>query len=51
MKKMLNLSEDKRKAMGKAGRQKITNQFDENIVIKKYLKIISQILKKEHNEN
>ncbi len=46
MEKMLNLSEDKRKAMGKAGRQKITNQFDENIVIKKYLKIISQILKK-----
>jgi len=51
MEKMLNLSEDKRRAMGKAGRQKIINQFDENIVIKKYLKIISQILKKEHNEN
>jgi len=48
---MLNLSEDKRRAMGKAGRQKIISQFDENIVIKKYLKIISQILKKEHNEN
>lgn len=41
MEKMLNLPEDKRKAMGKAGREKIIKEFDERIVIEKYLKAIS----------
>ena len=41
MEKMLNLSEDKRKAMGKAGRKKMIKEFDERIVIEKYLEVIS----------
>ena len=41
MEKMLNLSEDKRKEMGKAGRKKMIKEFDERIVIEKYLEAIS----------
>jgi len=41
MEKMLNLSEDKRKEMGKAGREKMIKEFDERIVIEKYLEAIS----------
>ena len=44
MEKMLNLSKDKRKAMGKAGREKMIKQFDENIVINRYLETIDKIL-------
>ena len=41
---MINLSDDERKAMGKAGREKIVKEFDEKIVIGKYLKSIKEIL-------
>jgi len=44
MEMMLNLSEDERVAMGKAGREKIVKEFDEKIVIDKYLKSIGEIL-------
>ena len=44
MEKMLNLSEEERIAMGKAGREKTLNEFDEKIVIDKYLKSIKEIL-------
>ena len=43
MEKMLNLSEDERKVMGKAGRKKMIKQFDESIVINKYLEAIQKI--------
>lgn len=42
---MLNLTNEQRKEMGKAGRKKILQQFDEKIVINKYLDAIKDILK------
>jgi glycosyltransferase involved in cell wall biosynthesis len=45
MEMMLNLSDDERKVMGKAGREKIVKEFDEKIVINKYLESIKEILK------
>ena len=45
MEKMLNLSEENRALMGKKGREKIVKEFDEKIVINKYLETISQILR------
>jgi len=44
MEKMLNLSEKKRLEMGKKGREKIINEFDEKIVINKYLEVIKGLL-------
>ncbi|MCD4667123.1 MAG: glycosyltransferase family 4 protein [Sulfurimonas sp.] len=44
MEMMINLSEDERKAMGNAGREKIVKEFDEKIVINKYLSSIKEIL-------
>lgn len=43
MMKMIEIGEDKRKQMGKAGRQKILTEFDEKILITKYLGIIDEI--------
>ena len=45
MEKMLKLSEEKRINMGKAGREKIIKEFDEKIVINKYLETIEKLLK------
>jgi glycosyltransferase involved in cell wall biosynthesis len=44
MNKMLLLSDDKRRIMGKKGRLKVEQEFDENIVIKKYLLTIEFLL-------
>lgn len=44
MEMMTNLSDEEREAMGKAGREKIVKEFDEKIVIDKYLKTIEDIL-------
>lgn len=44
MEMMLNLPEDERKLMGKAGRVKMINEFDERIVIGKYLEAMKEIL-------
>ena len=41
---MINLSDDERKIMGQAGREKIVKEFDEKIVIDKYLDSIKEIL-------
>ena len=41
---MINLSDDERIIMGKAGREKIVKEFDERIVINKYLESIKEIL-------
>ena len=43
MEMMLNLSEEKRKSMGEAGRAKMINEFDERIVIGKYLDSLKQL--------
>jgi len=44
MKKMIEIGEDRRKQMGKAGRQKVLNEFDEKKVISKYMEIIEDLL-------
>jgi glycosyltransferase involved in cell wall biosynthesis len=50
MEMMINLSEEDRKLMGKKGREKIINQFDEKIVIQKYLKAIKIMLNEENEK-
>lgn len=45
MEMMINLTDEQRKAMGQAGREKIVKEFDEKIVIDKYLEAIEDILK------
>ncbi len=45
MEGMLNLTVEKRVSMGKAGRDKVIKEYDEKIVIDKYLKSIKEILK------
>jgi len=47
---MLGLSEEERIVMGKAGREKMIKEFDEKIVIDKYLKAIELILKQSIND-
>ena len=44
MKEMLVLSEDQRKLMGQSGRLKMEKEFDEQIVIQKYLQAIDLVL-------
>ena len=43
MEMMINLSEDERRVMGKAGREKMIKEFDEKIVIEKYLNAIRRL--------
>lgn len=45
MDKMFNLSKEERIQMGKAGRKKIIKEYDEKIVIHKYLEVVNEILK------
>ena len=40
---MLGLSDAERAAMGQAGRKKMELQFDEKIVINKYLQVVSEL--------
>jgi glycosyltransferase involved in cell wall biosynthesis len=44
MKEMLLLSENQRRLMGENGRLKMEKEFDENIVIQKYLQAIDLAL-------
>ncbi len=44
MKKMMLLSEEARKEMGRKGREKVMREFDESVVIEKYLEAIATIL-------
>jgi len=41
---VINLSDAERKKMGQKGREKIIKEFDEKIVIEKYLKAIKELL-------
>lgn len=41
---IINMSEEERKAMGQKGREKIKKEFDEKIVIDKYLDAVKQII-------
>jgi glycosyltransferase involved in cell wall biosynthesis len=45
MEMMINLSLDSRIVMGKRGREKMRREFDESIIIKRYLEVITKILK------
>jgi len=42
--KMIEITENKRKEMGEYGRKKAINEFDERIVINKYMKTIEEII-------
>ena len=44
MELMINLPDKDRKTMGEAGREKMVEEFSEEIVINKYLESISEIL-------
>ena len=44
MEKMISLSDIERKIMGRKGREKIIKEFDEKIVVEKYLNAIKEIL-------
>ncbi len=44
MKEMLMLSEDQRKLMGEKGRLKMVKEYDEKIVIQKYMQAIEHVL-------
>lgn len=48
MERIVKLSPVERELMGSRGRVKIEREFDEQIVINKYLKAIEAILKKQH---
>ena len=50
MQALLNLSQDERVLMGKAGREKITQEFDEKIVIKKYVQCLKEFENKEKKD-
>lgn len=43
MARMMKLSSDERKAMGKQGRQKMIREFDESVVIDRYLQVVENI--------
>ena len=45
MEMMLNLSEEERVLMGQRGQEKMVSEFDESIVIKKYMDILGVVLK------
>jgi glycosyltransferase involved in cell wall biosynthesis len=47
MLRMLSLPEEERRRMGQAGREKMIREFDERIVINKYLQVVEEIVKKE----
>ncbi len=49
MKKMLTLSEDELLSMGVLGRVQVKREFDENIVIDKYIQTIKQYTKESEN--
>ena len=42
--KFINLSDEERKKMGQVSRKKIEKEFDRNIVIDEYMKVIESIL-------
>lgn len=44
MQKMLQLTDEQRMAMGKKGREKIVREFDEQIVINKYMETIKELI-------
>ena len=44
MQKMLGLSEEERSAMGKAGRRRVQTQFDEKIVVRRYMEEVQGLM-------
>jgi len=48
MEQMLSLTYEERQAMGLRGRAKMEREFDEQIVIRKYLAAIEEVLAQRH---
>ncbi len=44
MERMINIGHEKRLEMGQRGREKMEREYDENIVINKYMQVIQEIL-------
>ncbi len=44
MERMINLSENERISMGKSGREKMLKEFDESIVIRRYLEVVKTLV-------
>ncbi len=44
MKRMIELSEEERKVMGKKGRERVLKEFDERIIVQQYLNIIEELI-------
>jgi len=44
MEKIINLSDEERHQMGKRGREKMIKEFDERIIIMKYLETIKKFI-------
>ncbi len=51
MRRMLSLPEEERRRLGQAGREKIIREFDERIVINKYLEVIGEIVRRNFTTN
>jgi len=51
MEQMILLNEDERLEMGKRGREKMIREFDEKIVIQKYLDTVGEIIEKQNNKH
>lgn len=51
MEKMIKISSSKREIMGKAARRKVKKEFDIEIVIKKYINIVKEILEYDIDNN
>ena len=43
MERMIGLSDEERTAMGRRGREKVEQEFDERFVIEAYLKVVREI--------
>jgi glycosyltransferase involved in cell wall biosynthesis len=44
MEQMIGLSQEERSRMGQMGREKMEREFDERIVVRKYLEIVEKII-------
>jgi hypothetical protein len=51
MERIIEMGEEARKNMGWRGREKMVREFDENIVIQKYMEAIWQVIKERGPAN
>lgn len=48
MRRMMDLEPDKRNSMGRCGREKMIREFDEQVVIARYLKVVDEVVGASH---